>query len=77
MGCCIFLHIFVEKLINNYAQAKNCMKRMEGRLVKTGRMEEFNKQFQDNIDREVFRRTSEEELKTHKGLFNYITIVEA
>jgi hypothetical protein len=40
-------------------------------------MEEFTMQFQDNIDREVFRRTSEEELKTHKGLVNYITIVEA
>jgi hypothetical protein len=40
----------------------NCMIRMEGRLVKTGRMEEFTKQFQDNIDREVFRRTFKEEL---------------
>jgi hypothetical protein len=53
MGWCISLHAFVEKLINNYAQAMNCMIRMEGKLGKTRRMEEFNKQFQDNIDREV------------------------
>ncbi len=40
------------------------MTKMEGRLIKTGRTEEFNKQFQDNINRGggVFKRLSKEEL---------------
>jgi hypothetical protein len=33
---------YKEKLINNYVQVKSCMVRMEGRLIKTGGMEEFN-----------------------------------
>jgi hypothetical protein len=45
----------VERLINNYAQARGCIGRMEARLVKTGRLAEFNRQFQDNVDRGVFK----------------------
>jgi hypothetical protein len=41
----------VEKLIDNYNQARGCMSRMEARLVKKGRIAEFNRQFQDNVDR--------------------------
>jgi hypothetical protein len=65
-----------KKLFNNYAQAKG-MLRMEGRLIKTGTMETFNQQFQDNVNREVFRRPSKEELMTYKGPFHFITMVEA
>ncbi len=32
----------VEKLIDNYNQARGCMSRMETRLVKKGRIAEFN-----------------------------------
>ncbi len=35
----------VEKLIDNYGQARGCMSRMESRLLKKGRLEEFNRQF--------------------------------
>jgi hypothetical protein len=51
----------VEKLIDNYNQARGCMSRMETRLGKKGRMAEFNRQFQDNVDRGVFRPISKEE----------------
>ncbi len=57
----------VEKLIDNDVQARGCMTRMEGRLSKTGRTEEFNRQFQDNIDRGVFKCLLGEELKAYKG----------
>ena len=42
----------VEKLIDNYNQARGCMSRMETRLVKKGRIAEFNRQFQDNVHRQ-------------------------
>ncbi len=42
----------VEKLIDNYNQARGCMSRMETRLLKKRRIAEFNRQFQDNVDRE-------------------------
>jgi hypothetical protein len=41
----------VEKLIDNYGQARGCMSRMETRLLKKGRIAEFNRQFQDNVNR--------------------------
>jgi hypothetical protein len=44
------LNTYVEKLIDNYAQARDCMTRMDGRLIKTRRIEEFNRQFYDNVD---------------------------
>jgi hypothetical protein len=44
---------YVEKLIDNCSQVRGCMTRMEGRLIKTGKSEEFNKQIQDNIERGV------------------------
>jgi hypothetical protein len=40
------------------------------RLTKTGKTEEFNRQFQDNIDMGVFRRLSHKELEVYKGLTN-------
>jgi hypothetical protein len=36
--------MYVKKVINNYPQAR-CMMKMEERVIKTGRTEEFNKQF--------------------------------
>jgi hypothetical protein len=47
------------------------------RLTKTGKTEEFNRQFQDNIDMGVFRRLSHKELEVYKGLTKYISMVEA
>jgi hypothetical protein len=67
----------VEKLIDNYNQARGCMSRMESRLLKKGRIAEFNRQFQDNVDRGVFRPISREEAAQYKGAVNYISMVEA
>jgi hypothetical protein len=47
---------YIEKLINNYSLARGCLIRMEGRFDKTGRTEEFNKHFQDKIDKGVCPR---------------------
>jgi hypothetical protein len=67
----------VEKLIDNYNQARGFMSRMETRLLKKGRIAEFNRQFQDNVDRGVFKPISREEATRYKGAVNYISMVEA
>jgi hypothetical protein len=57
-------YTYIEKLINNYLQAR-CY--YENRR-KTGQDWEdrgFNKQFQDNIDRGVFRHLTAEVLKAY------------
>jgi hypothetical protein len=67
----------IEQLVDNYTQARGCMSKMGVRLVKTGRLEEFNHQFQDNVDRGVFKVLSREEASKYKGLVNYISMVDA
>ncbi len=67
----------VEKLIDNYGQARGCMSRMESRLLKKGRLEEFNRQFQDNVDRGVFKPIPKQEADRYSGAINYISMVEA
>jgi hypothetical protein len=67
----------VEKLIDNYGQARGCMSRMETRLLKKGRIAEFNRQFQDNVNRGVFKPIPKEEADRYKGAVNYISMVEA
>ncbi len=67
----------VERLIDNYNQAKGYMSKMEARLLKTGRLDEFNRQFQDNVDRGVFKAVPREEVDRYKGPVNYISMVEA
>jgi hypothetical protein len=67
----------IKRLADNYTQARGCMGKIEARLVKTGRLEEFNRQFQDNVDRGVFKTLSREEASRYKGPVNYISMVEA
>jgi hypothetical protein len=67
----------VERLIDNYNRAKAYMSKMEARLLKTGRLDEFNRQFQDNVDRGVFKAVPQEEADQYKGPVNYISMVEA
>ncbi len=67
----------VEKLIDNYNLARGCMSRMEARLLKKGRLEEFNRQFQDNVNRGVFKPIPREVASQYKGAVNYISTVEA
>ncbi len=51
-----------SELKDNYQQVKTYTERMEKRLIKQGRVEEFNSQFRDTVERGVFRELSEEEL---------------
>jgi hypothetical protein len=44
---------------------------------KAGRTEEFNKLFQDNMDRGVFWKLTKEEMSAYIGPVNYITMVGA
>jgi hypothetical protein len=67
----------VERLIDNYNQARGYMSKMEARLLKPGRLDEFNRQFQDNVDRGVFKAIPREEAGKYKGPVNYISKVEA
>ncbi len=53
------------------------MSKMETRLLKKGRIAEFNRQFQDNMNRGVFKPISREEAGRYKGAVNYISMVEA
>jgi hypothetical protein len=46
-------------------------------LLKKGRLGEFNRQFQDNVDRGVFKSIPREEADRYKGAINYISMVEA
>jgi hypothetical protein len=61
-----------SELRDNYQQVKAYTERMEKRLRKQGRVEEFNSQFRDTVERGVFKELSEEELKEWKGPLNYI-----
>jgi hypothetical protein len=53
------------------------MSRMEARLLKKGRLDEFNRQFQDNMDQGMFKPIPKEEAGRYKGAVNYISMVEA
>ena len=64
-------------LSDNYAQAFACMTSTTKRLARRGQLDAYDKQFQDNIDRGVFKEVTEEEIKSYQGPVNYITIVEA
>jgi hypothetical protein len=64
-------------LMDNYRQAESIMFRQERRLIKTKRLEEFNEQFQDAVNRGVFKELGEHEIKEWKGPVNYIAMVEA
>ena len=62
-------------LNDNYGQAKALLCNLERRLLKNGRLDEFNTQFQDSIDRGIFRAIPEED--EYNGPVNYISIVDA
>jgi len=49
----------------------------ENRLIKTKRLDEFNQQFQDTVERGVFRKLTMKEMADYSGLVNFITMTEA
>ncbi len=46
-------------------------------LIKTGRLQEYNSQFYNIVERGVFQKFSLQEMLEYKGPLNYITMVEA
>ncbi len=64
------------RLIDNYSQAKGYMSKVKARLLKMGRLEEFNRQFQDNVDRRAFRQLTSSKATAYKGSISYISMVE-
>jgi hypothetical protein len=40
-------------------------------------LDEFNQQFQDNVDRGVFKSLTRKEAESYKGPINYISMVKA
>jgi hypothetical protein len=53
----------VGRLIDNYSEAKGYMNKMEARLQKTGRLDEF----QDNVDRGVLRQLTRSAAEAYRG----------
>ena len=64
-------------LKNNYGQALACMISTEKRLKKNKQLEQYNKQFEDAVERGVFEEVKEEDVNSYEGPVNYITITEA
>ncbi len=51
-------------LIDNYKQARKCIEAQEKRLIRSRRLEEFNSQFYNMVERGVFRKLSLQEEPT-------------
>jgi hypothetical protein len=71
---------FCESLIvlgDNYRQVKKFMEGLEQKLEKKGRVDEFNQQFYQTVERGVFRELTKEEIEDWDGPMNYISMVEA
>jgi hypothetical protein len=63
-------------LKENYGEAVACMHSMERRLIKQGNLEHFNKNFQEIIDRGVFKELTQEEADSDTGPITYFTITK-
>ena len=61
-------------LVNNKPQAIAMLKNLEKRLISKGQMEEFNAQFQDTVQRGVFKLVTEQ---NYQGTIFYISMVDA
>ena len=61
-------------LVNNRSQAIVMMKNLEKRLVKNKVLDDFNAQFQDTIDRGVFKLLEDDR---YEGPINYVSLVDA
>ena len=64
-------------LKDNYGQAYACMKSLENKLIKKGKLSEFNDAFSDIVSRGVFRELTQAEMNEWRGPVNYISIVVA
>jgi hypothetical protein len=63
----------VERLIDNYDQARGCMSRMEAQLLKKGRLDEFNLAVSRQCGPGVFKPIPKGEADQYKGPVNCST----
>jgi hypothetical protein len=54
-------------LIDNYKQAMKCMGAQEKRLIRSRRLEDFNSQFYDTVERRVFWKLSLQEIANYSA----------
>ena len=58
--------------VNNRGQALAIQKKVESKLLKAGRLEEYNAEMQKQIDRGVAVPRDETELQAYEGPLNYV-----
>ena len=64
-------------LEDNKRQAEACMRKLEKQLLKKGELEAFNNQFNETVERGVFKKITPEEAVAYAGPVNYISFVVA
>ena len=64
-------------LVDNKRQAEACMKKLEKQLLKKGELVAFNNQFNESVERGVFKKITPEEALEYAGPVNYISFVVA
>jgi hypothetical protein len=62
---------------DNKKQAEACMVRLEKQLIKKDDLEAFNEQFNDTVERGVFKKLTPKEAAAWGGPINYISFVVA
>ncbi len=56
--------------------ARKCIETQEKRSIRSGRLAEFNSQFDDTVERGVLQELSLQEMAEYTRPLNYITMVE-
>jgi len=64
-------------LDDNYGQVEMFTRKLESKLRRTDRVEEFNEQFYETLRRGVFRELTDKEMVDWYSPVNYISMVEA
>jgi hypothetical protein len=65
----------LKDLPDNYNLAVKVNKALKQRLVKTGKLEEFDREFRSQVDRGVFKKLDKSDMK-YEGPVNYIAMTE-
>ena len=70
-------HTSPSILEDNKYQAEACMRKLEQQLIKKGDLDAFNQQFEETVERGVFKKLTHEEAAAWSGPVNYISFVVA
>ena len=61
-----------DRQVSNRGQALAIQRKVEAKLLKAGRLEEYNEEMKKQIQRGVARRRDAVQLETHPGPLNYV-----